>query len=110
MRRLGGHVSCAGGIQNAISNTLMIGGNALQIFAGSPRMWARSLYPSKVAQDFKKVVEEKNLNPVFIHALYLTNLASDKPELIEKSKKALIIDMTNCAAIGGAGVVLHIGS
>lgn len=110
IRRLGGHVSCAGGIDNAINNTLMLGGNALQIFAGSPRMWARSLYPAKVAENFKKRVAEKDLNPVYIHALYLTNLASDNPELIEKTRKALVIDMQNAAAIGSAGVILHIGS
>ena len=110
MRRIGGHVSSSGGINNAVKNTLEIGGNCLQIFAGSPRMWARSLYPNKVSNDFKKLVLDNDLNPVYIHALYLTNLASDNPELIEKSKKALITDMTNSAAIGSAGVILHIGS
>ncbi|MFH2019198.1 MAG: deoxyribonuclease IV [bacterium] len=110
MRRLGGHVSTSGGIINAVNNTLDIGGNAMQIFAGSPRMWARSLYPTKVAEEFKQAVTKHDLSPVYIHALYLTNLASDSAELREKSKKALIMDMQNCAAIGGAGVVLHIGS
>ncbi len=109
-RRIGGHVSTAGGLQSAIQNMLNIGGNAIQIFAGSPRTWARSLYPSKVAEEFKKSVAEKDLNPVYIHALYLTNLASDNPESVDKSKAALITDMTNSAAIGSAGVVLHIGS
>lgn len=109
-RRLGGHVSCSGGISNAVTNTLNIGGNAMQIFAGSPRMWVRSLYPTKVAEEFKKLVLDKDLNPVYIHALYLTNLASDNPELLEKSKTAIIMDMKNSALIGSAGVVLHIGS
>lgn len=110
MRRIGGHVSCAGGLQNAIANTLSIGGNAIQIFAGSPRMWARSLYPSQIAEAFRQGVTKADLNPAYIHALYLTNLASDNPELVEKSKTALVTDMTNSAAIGGMGVVLHIGS
>lgn len=109
-RRIGGHVSTSGGLINAVTNTRAIGGNAIQIFAGSPRMWVRSLYPAKVAEDFKKSVAQNDLNPVYIHALYLTNLASDNPELVTKSKKALVIDMTNSAAIGAAGVVLHIGS
>lgn len=109
-RRIGGHVSNAGGLNNAVTNTLAIGGNAIQIFAGSPRMWARSLYPQKIADDFRKLVIEKDLNPVYIHALYLTNLASDNPEMLAKSIQALTIDMTNSAAIGGSGVVLHIGS
>lgn len=110
MRRIGGHVSCAGGINNAIINTEAIGGNAIQIFAGSPRTWARSLYGAAEAQAFRESVAQKDLNPVYIHALYLTNLASDNPESVEKSMGALIIDMQNSAAIGSAGVVLHIGS
>ncbi len=110
IRRLGAHVSCAGGLQNAVTNTLAIGGNALQIFAGSPRMWARSLYPTAVAEAFRESVAKADLNPVYIHALYLTNLASDNPEILEKSKQALIIDMKNSSLIGSSGVVLHIGS
>lgn len=110
MRRLGGHISTSGGIINAVNKTLAIGGNAIQIFAGSPRMWARSLYPTKVAEEFKEAVVKHDLNPVYIHALYLTNLASDNSELVQKSKLALISDLNNCALIDGAGVVLHIGS
>lgn len=109
-RRIGGHVSSSGSLQNAITNTLAIGGNCLQIFAGSPRMWARSLYPSDVAANFQLLTTKHDLRPVYIHALYLTNLASDNPEMLAKSIKALTIDMTNSASIGGAGVVLHIGS
>ena len=109
-RRIGGHVSTSGGLQNAIANTLEIGGNCMQIFAGSPRMWARALYPTKISEAFREGVTKADLNPVYIHALYLTNLASDSPELLEKSKKALVMDMINGAAIGAAGVILHIGS
>ena len=107
-RRVGGHV--AGGLSSAIPNTLAIGGNCLQIFAGSPRMWARSLWQTDVAKSFAELVTKNDLNPVYIHALYLTNLASDNDELVEKSIAALTMDMKNSAAISGAGVVLHIGS
>lgn len=110
MRRIGAHVSSAGGIKNAVLNTLSIGGNAMQIFAGSPRMWRRSLYKESDAKSFRDEVQENDLNPVFIHALYLTNLASENPELREKSKNALITDMTNSSAINSRGVVLHTGS
>ncbi len=109
-RRIGGHVSCSGGLTNAVTNTLNIGGNAMQIFAGSPRMWARSLYSPELTEGFRRLTTQHDLNPVYIHALYLTNLASDNPELLEKSKTAIIMDMKNSALIGSAGVVLHIGS
>ena len=108
MRRVGGHVG--GGLTSAIDNSLAIGGNCLQIFAGSPRMWARSLWPVDVTKKFTELAKKNDLNPAFIHALYLTNLASDNPELVEKSIAALVMDMKNSAAINGAGVVLHIGS
>lgn len=109
-RRVGGHVGSGGGIINAVKNTLEIGGNAMQIFAGSPRMWARSLYPDQIAAEFREAVAKHDLNPVYIHALYLTNLASDNPELLAKSEQALTTDMTNSSKLGSAGVVLHIGS
>lgn len=110
MRRIGAHVSTSGGIKNAITNSLNIGGNCIQIFAGSPRMWKRSLYNQKDIDQFRTLIDEHDLDPIFIHALYLTNLASDKDELREKSRQALVMDMKNSALIGAAGVILHIGS
>ncbi len=109
-RRLGAHVSAAGGLSKVIERTLAIGGNCFQIFAGSPRMWRRRLYAQSEVEAFKAAAKQHDIQPAIIHALYLTNLASDKPELREKSKQALIMDMKNSALIGGAGVVLHIGS
>lgn len=73
-------------------------------------MWARSLYSPSEAASFKESVLQNDLNPAYIHALYLTNLATDNPEMLAKSIQALTTDMTNSAAIGSAGVVLHIGS
>lgn len=110
VRRVGGHVGVAGGLQTAVTNTLAIGANAMQIFAGSPRIWARSPYNPDMANKFRSLVAEHDLSPVYIHALYLTNLASDNPEILSKSKTALIMDMQNSATIASAGVVLHIGS
>jgi len=110
MRSVGGHVSIAGGIENAVTNTLNIGGNCMQIFAGSPRLWSRSLWSADVAEKFKESVKNNNLGPVFIHALYLVNLGTDNPELLEKSVNSLITDIKNGALIGSSGVVVHIGS
>ena len=109
-RRLGGHVSITGGLPNAIKNTLNIGGNCLQIFAGSPRIWARKPFPEDQVQTFNQQLREHRLNPVFIHALYLVNLASDNLELLEKSYQALLMDLKNGQKIDSAGVIVHLGS
>ena len=110
MRRIGGHVSIAGGLLNAIENTKKIGGNCMQIFAGSPRLWLRKQFPENQVNDFKKELQTYNLGPVFIHALYLVNLASTNKEILDKSINSLIIDMQNGAIIKSAGVIVHIGS
>ncbi len=110
MRKVGGHVSIAGGIINAVQNTINIGGNCMQIFAGSPRLWARSLWNKNDTEKFISVINSNNLNPVFIHALYLVNLATDNPELLEKSINSLIVDLQNGSQINSSGVIVHIGS
>ena len=110
MRFIGGHVSIAGGLHYAIENTKKIGGNCLQIFAGSPRLWFRQPFPEAEVKTFLSGIKENNIGPVFIHALYLVNLASKNPDLLEKSVNSLIIDIQNGARINSAGVIVHIGS
>jgi len=110
MRFVGGHVSIAGSLVNSIDNTIKIGGNCLQIFAGSPRLWFRKLFTSSDVTKFLQEKDQQNIGPVFIHALYLVNLASDKDDLVQKSIESLVIDLTNGDQINSSGVVIHIGS
>lgn len=110
MRYLGGHVSIAGGIYNAVQNTLNIGGNCMQIFAGSPRLWFRKPFPETDVKKFKEGISTNNLGPVFIHALYLVNLATDNPDLLEKSVSSLVADLNNGYQINSAGIIVHVGS
>jgi len=109
-RRIGAHVSIAGGLTNAIENIENINGNCLQIFAGSPRTWARKIFPADQVREFNKQIQSKDLNPIFIHALYLVNLGSDKKDLLEKSEQSLLLDMQNGDLISSSGVIVHIGS
>ena len=110
MRRIGAHVSTAGGVVNALTRTTEIGGNCLQIFAGSPRSWARRLYEEKEISSFINESAKLDYSPTFIHALYLVNLASDNPDLVKKSVDSLITDLKNGQVIASAGVIVHLGS
>ncbi|OGD71983.1 hypothetical protein A3A84_01560 [Candidatus Collierbacteria bacterium RIFCSPLOWO2_01_FULL_50_23] len=110
MRRIGAHVSTAGGVVNALTRTTEIGGNCLQIFAGSPRSWARRLYEEKEISSFLNESAKLDYSPTFIHALYLVNLASDNPDLVKKSVDSLITDLKNGQVIASAGVIVHLGS
>ena len=100
MRRLGAHVSIAGGLDQAVLRVKAMGGNAMQIFSSSPRIW---LAPPLI-------YKEKVPFPTYIHAKYLVNLASDKKALEKISIKSLIHDLNVASAIGAEGVVVHLGS
>ncbi len=110
MRKIGAHVSSAGGPITAIKNIQAIGGNCIQIFAGSPRMWARAPYSQSQVNQFNLLADQLDLRPVFIHALYLVNLGSDNQDLLKKSFDSLLMDMKNGDAIKSAGVIAHLGS
>lgn len=109
-RKIGAHVSAAGGVDRAIERASAIGCNCVQLFSGSPRVWAK---PELSKVDVEKLSSEcakKHVSPIFTHALYLVNLASDKPALVEKSVASLTYELQFDALVGGAGVVVHLGS
>lgn len=109
-RRIGAHVSAAGGVHLAIERAAAIGGNCVQLFSGSPRVWHKpalsTVYPDKITTNVNKY----QVSPIFTHALYLVNLASDKPDLLAKSIASLVYELEFDSLIGGAGVVVHLGS
>ena len=45
-----------------------------------------------------------------LHALYLINVTADKPEIVAKSVSTLQKELEFDGHIGGAGVVVHLGS
>jgi deoxyribonuclease IV len=109
-RKIGAHVSASGGLYKAIERANQIGANCAQLFSGSPRVWKRKdLGLFDVEKMFSKQ-EELSVKPIFIHSLYLVNLATDKPELLEKSFNALKYDLEFDSLIKGSGIIVHLGS
>jgi len=108
--KVGAHVSIAGGLNNAITNAQNIGAGCIQIFSSAPQMWARKKYTDEELLEFKQLVNENNLNPVFVHAPYLPNICTDKPENLEKSIIALSSELQFVHAIGAEGLIVHLGS
>src|SRR5258708_1391705 len=107
---VGGHVSAAGGISNALGRAKDIGANCVQIFSASPRVWARSEMAQTEINTYNELKVKLGIEKTIIHAIYLLNLASDNPELLSKSRSVLMYDLNIDAAIGGSGIVVHLGS
>ena len=106
----GAHVSAAGGISNAIDRIEKIGGNAVQLFTQSPRMWRPTEHTPEEVKRFRKRRRQARVKAVTCHALYLVNLASRDPTVRENSLAALRATMETADAIGSEAVVFHVGS
>jgi deoxyribonuclease IV len=109
-RKIGGHVSAAGGPHKAVERAAAIGANCVQIFSGSPRSWKRKPIEELDAEAVSQACAEYGVSPLITHSLYLINLVSEDPALVEKSMDALRYDMRFDALLGGSGIVVHLGS
>lgn len=108
--KIGAHVSMSGGLAKAVERAAAIGANCLQIFSGSPRMWRRRAINDYNFEKLYSKQRELNVYPIFTHSLYLINLASNNPDLLDKSVRSLIYDLKFDSLAKGSGVMVHLGS
>jgi len=107
---IGAHVSPAGGLPKAVERGLERGCRAIQIFNQSPRMWRPTVYAEEAVTEFRRAIEDSDIDAVLIHAVYLLNCASEDPDIRAKSLTSLTHSLRVGQAIGASGVVLHPGS
>jgi deoxyribonuclease IV len=108
--RVGLHTSIAGGLTKAIESAVAKGCDGLQIFTRNPRGWtARELELDEV-RAFRDARERANLWPLAIHSVYLINLASQDPVLLEKSRRAFREEIERSLILGADYLVVHPGN
>src|SRR6516225_1731493 len=106
----GGHMSSAGGIYTAIDRIEAIGGDCVQLFTQSPRMWRPTAHTPEAIELFRTRRAEAGIDGVVCHALYLVNLAAPDKQVYEKSVTAMCATMDTANAIGADAVIFHVGS
>lgn len=107
---LGLHVGASGGVENAPGRAAKEGGESMQIFAGSPRMWRKTVYTPEQGKKFRHAVDEYGIKESFIHVMYLTSYGTADEEHREKSVDAFITALQNCDTLGARGAITHLGS
>jgi deoxyribonuclease IV len=108
--RIGFHVSISGGFSLAVQRAYELGCSTMQIFSRNPRGWTvKPLDPDDVAE-FRKLREQYDIGPVFVHTNYLINLASPKPDLYQRSIEQFVIDLERTEHLGAEYLVTHLGS
>jgi deoxyribonuclease IV len=106
----GAHVSSSGGIDTAIDRIAAMGGDCVQVFTQSPRMWRPTNHKPEAIERFKAKRRELGIGGVVCHALYLVNLAAPNDEIYGKSIATMQATVDAACAIEADAVVFHVGS
>jgi deoxyribonuclease IV len=106
----GAHMSSSGGIDTAIDRIEAIGGDCVQVFTQSPRMWRPTNHKPEAIERFHERRAEAKIGGVVCHALYLVNLAAPDDTIFEKSVTTLKATMSAAESIGAEAVIFHVGS
>ena len=106
----GAHMSSSGGIDSAIDRIVAVGGDCVQVFTQSPRMWRPTNHKPEAIERFHEKRREAGIGGVVCHALYLVNLAAPNDEIYEKSIRAMCNTVDAASAIGADAVIFHVGS
>lgn len=107
--KVGGHLSVAGGYTNALTKTIEIGGNALQIFASSPRIWAPLIAQESTISDFVALKHTLKIDPIYFHASYLINMA-DAGFIGLRSRQRILDELILAEKMEIKGTIIHLGS
>jgi deoxyribonuclease-4 len=100
---------CSGGIKKALDKGLEMGADAVQLFAQSPRTWRFPDHDPEVLARFRERREDAGV-PVYVHALYLVNLAAPDEAIYGKSVDTMRATVDTACAIDAEAVVFHVGS
>jgi len=110
MLRLGLHVSISGTIDKAVDRAFERGCNTFQIFTKNPRSWRSKDLSQIETEAFIEKVCRYEISPVFGHMPYLSNLASSKEDVYEKSVESLVSELKRCEKLRIPYLVTHLGS
>ena len=112
MKRVGAHVSIAGGVENAPLNAQSIGAKAFAMFTRNQRQWHSAPLSAASIEAFRRNCEEAGFLPGHIlpHDSYLINLGAPDADKLQKSRQAFTTEMQRAEALGLSMLNFHPGS
>jgi len=108
--KIGAHVSTAGGVSKAAARGQEIGCEAIQIFGSSPQSWSFRDIPDAEIAAFRQNIADAGIGPVFLHAIYLVNLGTNRPDVLRKGIESLAAHLNLAGRLGADGLIFHPGS
>src|SRR5215831_6402789 len=108
--RLGRHMPTHSNAAKAAEIASQLGCTCIQIFASNPTGWRPTADNPKSQAAFAQAARDFDLDPVVIHAAYLSNLASPDDAIWQKSIALLRWTLQRGELLGARYVVFHTGS
>ena len=107
---LGAHVSTSGGLHNAIANGDKLHCDTIQIFLRNPNRWVAKPPTSTIIEKFQDAWTKSPIGDVIAHDIHLSNLASPKTDVREKSRQQFKEQMELADTLGLRYIVTHLGA
>jgi deoxyribonuclease-4 len=110
MLLIGAHMSISGGFFNSLYSGKELECTTIQIFTKSANQWKAKELSSEDIEKFKQAQKQTGIIPVVGHDSYLINIGSGDKELLQKSREALLLELTRSEKLGLSCLVMHPGS
>jgi len=106
----GAHESVAGGLHLAFGRAAADACRAVQIFTKNANQWKEPALDDAKIVAFREAHAASGTLPIFSHTSYLINLATDKTDVLGRSRDSLVAEVERCSALGVPWCVLHPGA
>lgn len=100
----------AGGLHNAFAAAREVGAGIVQIFTKNPQQWRAKELTDEQVEQFLEAQRESGIPCISSHDTYLINPCSGDPELLQKSRDALVDEVRRSTRLRIPFVVMHLGT
>jgi deoxyribonuclease-4 len=100
----------AGGLHKSIASGQAVGCDVVQVFTKSPQQWRARPLTDEDVRTFREAQEEVGVPCVSAHDTYLINPAAADPEVLQRSREAMVDELERAATLGIPTLVMHLGA
>ena len=111
--KIGSHVSMSGKemMLGSVKEAASYNSDTFMIYTGAPQNTRRKPIEELRIEEAHKLMEEKNISDIVVHAPYIINLANTiKPDIYQLAVDFLRLEIERTEKIGAKNIVLHPGS
>lgn len=111
MLKIGSHVSFSDkGLLTATKEAVSYGSSSFMIYTGAPQNTRRKPIETLYIEEGKELMAQHGIEEIVVHAPYIVNLGSYKPDTFELAVNFLQEEIRRTDCIGVQNIVLHPGA